>query len=115
MNQTIGLLGYDLNLSTLFVEKIINHTKADIDQEHIKMTIVINNKLLDKNDNEIINIIKDLENSNIDYLVLTFNNSDLYNLIKNNTNINILNNTFDINNLELIEKIITLCGKEVIM
>ena len=61
MNQTIGLLGYDLNLSTLFVEKIINHTKADIDQEHIKMNIVLNNKLLDKTNQEIINIVKELE------------------------------------------------------
>ena len=26
MNTTVGILGYDLKLSTLFVEKIINHT-----------------------------------------------------------------------------------------
>ena len=115
MNQTVGLLGYDLNLSTSFVEKIINHTKADIDQEHIKMNIVINNKLLNKNNEELLKIIRELENSNINCLVLTFKNDNIYNLIKNNTNINIINNTFDINDIELIRKIITLCGKEVII
>ena len=115
MNTTIGILSNNLKLSTLFVEKIIHHTKADIDQEHIKMNIVINNKLLNKNNEELLKIIKDLESSNIDYLVLTFKDNNIYNLIKNNTNINIINNTFDINDIELIRKIITLCGKEVIM
>lgn len=115
MNTTIGILGYDNKLSTMFVEKIINHTKASTDQEHIKMNIVLNNKLLDKTNQEIINIVKELEQSNINYLVLTFTNDNIYNLIKDNTNITILNNKFDINDIELIKKIITLCGKEVIL
>lgn len=114
MNKSIGILGNDYKLSTLFVEKIISNTKANIDQEHIPMNIVINNKLLDKNEIEIKDILNKFEKSNTTFLILTFNNIDIYNIIKRNTNIPILNTTFDINNDYFIKKIIELTGREVI-
>ena len=113
MNLTIGILGNNLKLSTSFVEKIILKTKAKVDQEHIKMNIIINNKLLDKDELYLKELIHNIEKSNIDYLVLNFNDIDIYNYIKNNTNIPILNNSFDVNDISLINKIIKLTGKEI--
>ena len=113
MNTTIGILGNNLKLSTSFVEKIILKTKAKTDQEHIKMNIIINNKLLDKNELYLKELINNIEKSNIDYLVLNFNDENICNYIKNNTNIPILNSTFNIDDESLINKIIKLSGKEV--
>ena len=112
MNTTIGILGNDFNLSTSFVEKIILKTNAKKDQDHIKMNIIINNKLFEKNEKDLKDIITNLENSKIDYLILNFNNQNIYNFIKNNTYIQVLNNKFDLNNNLLIDKIIELSGKE---
>lgn len=113
MKTTIGILGNDYEITSKFVEKIILHTKASTDQEHIKMNIIINNYLLNKNKEEINDLITKIKESNIDYLVLTMDNKDLYKLIKDNK-IEIINKTFNINDNDLIKKIITLCGKEYI-
>lgn len=113
MNKTVGIIGSDLKLSTLFVEKIILRTKAKLDQEHIKMNIVINNKLNEKNEDEFKKILINLEDSQVDYIVLTINNSHIYKILKNNTNIPIINNEFNINDNLLIDKVIKLAGKEV--
>ena len=113
MNTTIGILGSNLGLTTEFIENIIKHTKAKVDQDHIKMNIIVNNKLLNKTNNEIIDILNRLKESNINYLVLTDNNSNLYNLVLN-SNINLINKTFNINDETLIKEIIHLCGKEYI-
>lgn len=113
MKTTIGILGNDYEITSKFVEKIILHTKASTDQEHIKMNIIINNYLLNKNKEEINDLITKIKESNIDYIVLTMNNKDIYKLIKENE-IEIINKTFNINDNDLIKKIITLCGKEYI-
>lgn len=108
---TLGILGNKFDLTTEFVNKIILNTKADCDQEHIKMNIIINNKLLiDKK--EILKIIKKLEDINTNYLILTFNDKQIYNFIKNNTNIKILNNNFNINDINLIESILEIFNEE---
>ena len=77
MKTTIGILGNDYEITSKFVEKIILHTKASTDQEHIKMNIIINNYLLNKNKEEINDLITKIKESNIDYLVLTMNNKDI--------------------------------------
>ena len=87
MKPTLGILGNDFILSTSIVDKIILNTKANTDQEHIKMNIVINNKLLEKSNLEIKEIINNLEKSNINYLLLTFNDNNIINYIKSITNI----------------------------
>ena len=107
MNPTIGILGYDFILSTIIVDKIISKTKAKNDQEHIKMNIVINNKLLEKTELEIKQIINDLEESHISYLILTFNNQEIVNIIKSVTKLPIIEYPFD------YQKIIKLTGKEI--
>lgn len=113
MNNTIGILGNDFILSTSLVEKIILNTNASTDQEHIKMNIVINNKLEDLSENELKNILDNLEKSEINYLVLTFNNKELFDFVKNNTTIKILNNSYNDDIFDLIEKVIIISGKEV--
>ena len=111
MNTTIGIIGNDYEITTKFVEKIILHTKALKDQDHIKMNIIINNCLLNKNKNDINDLITKVKESNIDYLVLTINDKELYKTINENK-ITIINKTFNINSSYLIKKIIHLCGKE---
>ena len=113
MNKTIGILGNDFKLSTSFVEKIILNTKANVDQDHIPMNIVINNKLLEKDESEIKNLLNKLEQSNTSYLILTFNNIDVYNKIKRNTYIPVINNNFNINDDNFIKQVIELTRKEV--
>lgn len=87
MKPTLGILGNDFILSTNIVDKIITNTKANNDQEHIKMNIVINNNLLNKSNIEIKDIINKLEKSKIDYLLLTFDSQDITNYIKSITTI----------------------------
>ena len=106
MKPTLGILGNDFILSTYIVDKIILNTKANIDQEHIKMNIVINNKLLNKSNLEIKDIINKLEQSNINYLLLTINDNNIINYIKSITNIPIIE-TLD------YKEIIKLLGGEV--
>ena len=106
MDTIIGILGYDFVLSTSIVDKIITNTKANTDQEHIKMNIVINNMLKEKTNLEIIDIIKKLENSNINYLVITFNDERIINIIKKNTTIPVIE-------YSNYQEIIKLAGKEV--
>ena len=113
MNKSIGIIGNDFKLSTLFVEKIILNTKANVDQDHIPMNIVINNKLLEKDESEIKNLLNKLEQSNTSYLILTFNNIDVYNKIKRNTYIPVINNNFNINDDNFIKQVIELTRKEV--
>ncbi len=111
MDTTIGILGNDFDITTQFVENIITNTKASQDQNHIKMNIIINNYLLNKNINEINDILEKIKESNIDYLVLTVNDRRLYELIEKKK-IKIINKTFDINDYNLIKKVINICGKE---
>ena len=113
MNKSIGIIGNDFKLSTLFVEKIILNTKANVDQDHIPMNIVINNKLLEKDESEIKNLLNKLEKNNTSYLILTFNNIDVYNKIKRNTYIPVINNNFNINDDNFIKQVIELTRKEV--
>lgn len=112
MNTTIGILGNDFDITTQFVEKIITNTRASQDQDHIKMNIIINNYLLNKNINEINDLLEKIRKSNIDYLVLTVNDKRLNELIEKR-NIKIINKTFDINDYNLIKKVINICGKEI--
>ena len=105
---TIAILGDNFNKTTEFVNKIIHNTKAKIDQEHLKMNIIIDNKLLEKSKQEIITILNELEDIDSSYLVLTFNNEVIYNIIKDNTILPIINKDFNIENNDLIQKIISL-------
>jgi len=107
-NFTIGILGNDFKITTKFVEDIINSTNAKNDQEHIKMNIIINNKLLYKNENEIIDIIKNFENINTTHLCLCFDNNNIYNLINQNTDIPILNSNFINYEKSIIKNIINM-------
>ncbi len=90
MQLTLGILGDNFILSTKIVDKIISNTKANSDQEHIKMNIIINNNLLNKSKEEINTIINKLEQSKIDYLLLTFDNTNLKAYIKSITTIPII-------------------------
>lgn len=113
MNEkTFAILGQDLNISTIFVEKIILNTKAEKDQDHIKMNIIINNKLFTKNEVYLKELLTNIEKSQADYLVLTFNNKTIYDYLNANTSVPILNDSFNINDEELLKNIIKLAGKE---
>ena len=92
MKKTLGILGNDYQKTTKLVEEIILNTKAKTDQEHIKMNIIINNKLLLKDNLTILNIIHDLEKIESDYLILAFDNQDIKDFIEDNTNLIILKN-----------------------
>lgn len=101
----VGIIGNDFDITTKFIDKIIQNTNAKTDQEHIKMNIIINNKLLN-NDKEILNIISNLEKINATCLCLCFDNDKVHELIKKNTNIPILNSKFKNNENMLIQNII---------
>lgn len=90
--KTLGILGNDYQKTTKLVEEIILNTKAKTDQEHIKMNIIINNKLLFKNNLTILNIVHNLEKIESDYLILAFDNQDIKDFIEDNTNLIILKN-----------------------
>ena len=90
--KTLGILGNDYQKTTKLVEDIILNTKAKTDQEHIKMNIIINNKLLFKNNLTILNIVHNLEKIESDYLILAFDNQDIKDFIEDNTNLIILKN-----------------------
>lgn len=92
MKKTLGILGNDYQKTTKLVEEIILNTKAKTDQEHIKMNIIINNKLLFKNNLTILNIVHNLEKIESDYLILAFDNQDIKDFIEDNTNLIILKN-----------------------
>lgn len=111
---TIGFLGNDYIKTTSFIENIINKTNAKIDQEHIKMNIIINNKLLNKDKDCLIETLRTLQEINTDYLCLCFNNENIFNFIKNNTEIKLLNDTFNLEENILIDKILKLHTKEVL-
>ena len=90
---TLGILGNNFKETTEFINKIILNTKASCDQEHMKMNIIINNKLLNDKE-EIKKVLNKLETIKSDFLCLTFNNKEIYNFIKENTTIPVLNNNF---------------------
>lgn len=90
--KTLGILGNDYQKTTKLVEEIILNTKAKTDQEHIKMNIIINNKLLLKDNLTILNIVHNLEKIESDYLILAFDNQDIKDFIEDNTNLIILKN-----------------------
>ena len=90
--KTLGILGNDYQKTTKLVEDIILNTKAKTDQEHIKMNIIINNKLLFKDNLTILNIVHNLEKIESDYLILAFDNQDIKDFIEDNTNLIILKN-----------------------
>ena len=92
MKKTLGILGNDYQKTTKLVEDIILNTKAKTDQEHIKMNIIINNKLLFKDNLTILNIVHNLEKIESDYLILAFDNQDIKDFIEDNTNLIILKN-----------------------
>lgn len=102
---TLGILGNDFNKTTEFVNQIILNTKANCDQEHMKMNIIINNKLLDDKE-EIKKVLTKFENINTNILCLTFNNKEISNFIKDNTKISVLNDDFKLNDITLIETIL---------
>ena len=91
---TLTILGNNFQKTTEFVNKIILNTKATCDQEHMKMNIIINNKLLNDKE-EIKKVLKKLEIIKSDFLCLTFDNLEIYNFIKDNTTIPVLNHYFD--------------------
>lgn len=104
-NFTLAILGNDFKKTTKFMEKIILNTKANTDQEHMKMNIIINNQLL-LNEDELKNILTKLEKMNSSFLCLTFNDKKTYEFIKNNTNIPILNHQFSLDDDTLITNIL---------
>lgn len=92
----VGILGNNLDITTNFVENIINNTPAKKDQDHIKMNIVVNENLLNKKTEEIIDIAKKMEEIDSTCLCLCFEcDKHLYNSLKNNINIPVLNTTFN--------------------
>ncbi len=105
---TLGILGNDYDLTTKFMEEIVLNTNANTDQEHIKMNIIINNKLLTKSNLEILEMIKKLEMIDTTHLVLAFNDKTIQNFIKDNTNLIILNQEFNLNDKNLLNKIFKL-------
>ena len=108
--KPIAILGCDYKITTSFMNKIVENTKAKIDQEHLILNIIIDNKLKEKNEEEIIDIIKKIEMIDSKYLVLTFNDERIEKIIENNLNIPLLNKSFKDND-ELIRKIIEV-GKD---
>ena len=92
MKKTLGILGNDYQKTKKLVEDIILNTKAKTDQEHIKMNIIINNKLLFKYNLTILNIVHNLEKIESDYLILAFDNQNIKDFIEDNTNLIILKN-----------------------
>lgn len=104
-NFTLTIIGNDFKTTTEFMEKIILNTKATIDQEHMKMNIIINNKLLNNKEN-LKNILKKLENINSNLICLTFDDKETYDFIKNNINIPILNDKFNIQDDSIIKKVL---------
>ena len=109
--KPIAILGCDYKLTTSFMNKIVENTKAKIDQEHLILNIIIDNKLKEKNEEEIIDIIKKIEMIDSKYLVLTFNDERIEKIIESNLNIPLLNKSFRDNDDELIRKIIEV-GKD---
>ena len=105
--DTIAILGNDYQITTAFVLEIIKNTKAKSDQEHLKMNIIIDNKLLEKSDSEIIKILKQLESIASNSLVVTFNNERVLNIIEKYSPLSLLNKEFNLNDLNLIKKIVT--------
>ena len=108
--KPIAILGCDYKITTSFMNKIVENTKAKIDQEHLILNIIIDNKLKEKDEEEIIDIIKKIEMIDSQYLVLTFNDERIEKIIENNLNIPLLNKSFKDND-ELIRKIIEV-GKD---
>ena len=108
--KPIAILGCDYKITTSFMNKIVENTKAKIDQEHLILNIIIDNKLKEKNEEEIIDIIKKIEMIDSQYLVLTFNDERIEKIIESNLNI-LLNKSFKDNDDELIKKIIEV-GKD---
>ena len=104
--KTLAILGNNYQETTAFIDKILKNTKARTDREHIKMNIIIDNKFLEKNVEEIIKIIEDLENINSDNLVLTFNDTKISKIIANNIHIPLLNTSFSFDDSNLMEKIL---------
>ena len=102
MKKTLGILGNDYQKTTKLVEEIILNTQAKTDQEHIKMNIIINNKLLLKDNLTILNIIHDLEKIESDYLILDFDKQDIKDFIEDNTNLIILKNN------DLVKQVLSL-------
>ena len=90
--KILSILGNNYQKTTKLVEEIILNTNAKNDQEHIKMHIIINNKLLLKDNLTILNIIYDLEKIGSDYLILNFDNQDIKDFIEANTNLIVLKN-----------------------
>lgn len=89
MEKTVGILGGMGPRATLdFMEKIINHTKASCDQEHIKMYIYNNTKVGNRIEsinhtgiditNELIKSAKQLEKMGADFLVMPCNTAHYY-------------------------------------
>ena len=109
--KPIAILGCDYKITTSFMNKIVENTKAKIDQEHLILNIIIDNKLKEKNEEEIIDIIKKIEMIDSKYLVLTFNDERIEKIIENNLKISLLNKSFKDNDDELIKKIIEV-GKD---
>lgn len=109
-NFVLGIIGNDYIATTNFINKIVNNTDVQSDQEHIKMNIVINNKLLN-NKKSLKNTLKKLEDIGTNYLCLTCYNKDIYDYVKLNTNMNVLNSIYNEDEESLIEKILSIkCG-----
>ena len=81
--KPIAILGCDYKITTSFMNKIVENTKAKIDQEHLILNIIIDNKLKER----------------------------IEKIIESNLNIPLLNKSFRDNDDELIRKIIEV-GKD---
>ena len=103
-NFCIGIVGNDFKKTNDFVEKIILNTNAKIDQEHMKMNIIINNNILENNN--ILNIVSTLEKIDTTHICLCFNDKNIYELVKKNTNIPLINNEFDNISDTLVKQIV---------
>lgn len=105
---TLAILGNNYKETTKFMENLIQQTKAQVDQDHMKMNIIISKNLLEKKEEELINILNNLEKMDSSYLVLTFNNQKIYQFIQKNTKIKVLNSTFSLEDKALTKEILTL-------
>ena len=113
MDRTVGILGCDLDATTKFFEKIIQFTKGDKDQDHIKLNIVVDSRLLEKSLQEIADLALEFKKSGAELLVLAFSSRRVYDTLRSCTDLPIMNSRFDVNDAELVRSIISFAGGEV--
>ena len=112
MDRTVGILGCDLDAVTRFFENIINNTKGSTDQDHIKLNIVADSRLLEKNAEELAELAREFKDSGAELFILAASRG-FYDAFKKVTDIPIMNSAFDPDDIELVRSVISFAGGEV--